>query len=159
MLRICSLSVLKFCMQHCLYLFLTYGSKTMLWKERSRIRDVQMDNFKGLLVIRRMNRVQNAKIRELCEVTKGVDERIDEGVLRWFGHVEKESKRVYVEECAGSRSVGMPWKRWIDTVKDCLRERVLDVRQARRMVQDSNEWRGFVRGNAWDVAEGKNPRP
>ena len=29
----------------------------------------------------------NARIRELCGVTKEVDERIDEGVLRGFGHV------------------------------------------------------------------------
>ena len=37
---------------------------------------------------------------------------------------------VYVGKCAGSRSV---------------------VRQARRMVQDSSEWRGFVREGAWGV--------
>ena len=47
---------------------------------------------------------------------KGLDERIDEGVLRWFGHVERMerdriAKRVYVRECAGSRSVGRPRKR------------------------------------------------
>ena len=43
-------------------------AETMLWKEkeRSRIRDVQMDNLKGLLGIRRMDRVPNAQIRELC---------------------------------------------------------------------------------------------
>ena len=55
-------------------------------------------------------------------------------------------------EGAGNRSVGRPWKRWIDTVKDCLRKRSLDVRQARRMV------RGFVRGkNACGVVERMNP--
>ena len=42
-----------------------------------------------------------------------VDERIDEGVLQWFGPVEriekdKIAKRVCVGECAGSRSVGRP---------------------------------------------------
>ena len=69
---------------------LTYGSETMLWKEeRSRVRAVQMDNLRGLLGIRRMDRVLNACIRELWEVKKGLDERIDEGVLRWFGHVER----------------------------------------------------------------------
>ena len=82
---------------------------------------------------------------------KELDERIDEGALRWFGSVErmekdKISKRVYVGECAGSRSLGRPRKRWIDTVKDCLRKRIFDVRQAKRMVQDRNEWRGLVRG-------------
>ena len=50
---------------------------------------------------------------------KGLDERTDEGVLRWVGHVERGriAKRVYV----GSRSVGTPWKRWIDSVRECLR--------------------------------------
>ena len=71
--------------------FLMYGSETMLWKEkeRSRARAVQMDNLRGLLVIRRMDRVPNARVRELCGVTEVVDERIDEGVLRWLGHVER----------------------------------------------------------------------
>ena len=54
---------------------------------------------------------------------EGVDERIDEGVLWSSGHVERMeidriAKRVYVGECAGSRPVGRPRKRWIDTMKD-----------------------------------------
>ena len=48
-----------------------------------------MDNLRELLGIRRMDRVLNARIRMLCGVRKGLDERIDEGVLRWFIHVEK----------------------------------------------------------------------
>ena len=47
-------------------------------------------------------------------------------------------------------------KRWTDTVKDCLRKRGLDVKQARRMVQDRSEWQGFARGNAWDIARVMN---
>ena len=55
--------------------------------------------------------VPNALIRELCGVKKGLDERIDESVIWWFGHLERMerdriAKRVYVRECAGSRSVG-----------------------------------------------------
>ena len=57
-------------------------------KERSRIWAVQMDNLRGLLGIRRIDKVSNARIRQLCGATKDVDEKIDEGVLRWFGHVE-----------------------------------------------------------------------
>ena len=37
-------------------------------KERSRVRAVQMDNLKGLLSIRRVDRISNAQIRELCGV-------------------------------------------------------------------------------------------
>ena len=96
-----------------LVLVLIHGSKTILWKERerSRIKAVQMDNLRGLLGIRRMDRVPNAQIRELCGVKKGLDERIDEGILQWSSHVvrmesDRIAKRVYVEECAGSLSVG-----------------------------------------------------
>ena len=57
---------------------------------------------------------------------KGVDERIDEGVLQRFRHAERINhdkfiNRVNRREYAGSRSVGRLWKRWIDTVKECLR--------------------------------------
>ena len=74
-------------------------------------------------------------------MTKVLDERIDEGVLRRLGHVERMennwiAKRVYVEKC------------WKDSVKECLRKRSMDVRQARRMVQDRNEWWCFVNENA-----------
>ena len=62
---------------------LVYGSETVIWREKetSRIRALQIDNFRGLLGIRRMDKVPNAWIRQLCGVTKGVDEKIDEGVL------------------------------------------------------------------------------
>ena len=51
---------------------LIHGSE-MLWKEkeRSRIRVLQMDNLRGFLVIRRMDRFLTAQIRELCGVKKG----------------------------------------------------------------------------------------
>ena len=115
---------------------LTYGSETVIWMERERSRNkvVQIDNFRGLLGIRRMDdNVPNARIRQLCGEMKGMDENI-KGVLQWFGHVERMeidriAKRVYIGECAGSRSVGRPRKRWTDTVKDCLKKRGLDVRQ------------------------------
>ena len=50
---------------------LMYGSETMIWKkERSRIRIVQMDNLRDMLGIRKMAKVPNAWIRELCEGRK-----------------------------------------------------------------------------------------
>ena len=41
----------------------------------------------ALLHITIMDIVSNARIRVLCVVTKGVDEKIDESVFRCFGHV------------------------------------------------------------------------
>ena len=54
-----------------------------------------MDNLRGLLGFRRMDRVPNAWIRELCRVKKGLDERIDECVLLCLGLVERmENDRI-----------------------------------------------------------------
>ena len=96
---------------------LLYGSETIIWreKERSRIRVVQMG---------RMDRVPNARIRELCGVAKGVDE----SVLRWFGRIQRMEndrivKKVYVGECVGSRLVGRLQKSLIDSVNDRLKEK------------------------------------
>ena len=60
-----------------------YGSETTKLKEkRSRIRVVQIDNLRGFLGILRMDRIQNARIRDVCRVKKRVYERIDVDVLR-----------------------------------------------------------------------------
>ena len=69
---------------------------------------------------------------------------------------DKTAKRVYVMECVGNRSVGRPRKRWIESMKDCLKKRGFDVRQTKRMVHDRSVWRVFVRGNAWGLAQGMN---
>ena len=37
---------------------------------------------------------------------------------------DRITKMVYVRECACSRSVGLPLKRLIDTVKDCYKKKV-----------------------------------
>ena len=79
-----------------------YGSETMVLrqKERSRVRSVHMDNFRVLLGIRRMDRIPNARMRELCGLRKGLDERIDEGILQQFGHVERmERDRIQDSLC------------------------------------------------------------
>ena len=38
---------------------------------------------------RRTDRMPNTLIKELCQVNKEVDERINESVLRWFEHIER----------------------------------------------------------------------
>ena len=75
-----------------------------------------------------MNKVSNARIKELSRVTKVVDKKIGEDILRWFSHMEimekvRIAKRVYEGEHAGSCSVGKPKKRWIYTMKDCLKKK------------------------------------
>ena len=71
---------------------------------------------------------------------------------------DKIAERIYVGECAGSCSMGRPRKRWIDTVKDCLRKRSLDARETRRMVKDRSEYRGIVWGSVWGIEGGMKPQ-
>ena len=66
-----------------------------------------MDNLRGLLGIRKMDKFPNAWIKEFCGVTKGV-ERINERI----------GERFYVGVYAGRLQ-----KRGIDTMKDCLKKR------------------------------------
>ena len=100
---------------------LMYGTETMIWKKEKRykIKAVQMDKIRSFLGIRRMDRVPNARIRELCGMAKGVNERIEEDVLHWFRHVERMehdriAKRLYVGEFIGSTSMGQPRKEEVD---------------------------------------------
>ena len=64
------------------------------------------------------------------------------GVSAYVERMEKDriAKRVYIGECAGSRSVDRPRMKWIDMVKECLKKRGLDINQTRRMIQDRSEW-------------------
>ena len=60
--------------------------------EISRIRAVQMNNLRGLFGIRKMDRLLNVQIRELCGVTKGLDDGTDESVRRRFDNIERMRK-------------------------------------------------------------------
>ena len=64
---------------------------------------------------------------------------------------DRIAKRVYVGECASSRSVGRSRKTWIDTVKDCLKKRGLDNIQERIMMHDRSV------SVTWVVTRGMNP--
>ena len=78
---------------------------------------------------------------------KGLDERIYKDVLQWFGHVESRenyriAKSLYVRGCTGSCSMGRLWRRWIDTVKDCLKNK--KKRFGCQASKENGAWWGFV---------------
>src|SRR5678815_2173447 len=123
--------------------------RTMVWNKRyrSKVQCVQMDNLKGVLDVRRIEKMRNERIRELCGVKKGVNERINESMLRWFGHVERMNdsrliKRMHNGECVGNRPAARP-KKWIELVKECLKERNESLAEARIRVHNRSEWWGL----------------
>ena len=78
------------CTRGCLSLFQCMEVRQRYRMSISRIRAVQMNNLRSLLGIRRIYTMPNARVRELCGVTKGVDEKIDgRVVLCWVSSSEK----------------------------------------------------------------------
>ena len=59
----------------------------MRW--RGRIRDVQVDNIRDFLEIRSMDKVPNVREKRDVRSGEGSGRKDYEGVLRLFGHVER----------------------------------------------------------------------
>ena len=129
-----------------------YGCEvwTLKVRERKRMEAVKMNCLRNICGLRRIDRVSNVEIRR-CRKNVSVRQRIDQGLLRWFGHVERMggermAKRVYESNVRGVRRRGRPRKCWMDRVKEVLARKDLNIQEAKVSVQDRNEWRSICRG-------------
>merc|ERR1712105_304859 len=129
---------------------LLYGCEawTLNVHERRKVEAVEMNYLRNICGVRRMDRIANVEIRRRCGKTVGVGERMDQEVLRLFGHVEKMEverlvRRVYDSDARGMRGKGRPRKCWIDGTKEVMRRKGLDIQEARVCVQVRNEWRSI----------------
>ena len=52
---------------------------------------------------------------------------------------DRITKKIYVGEYVDSQSIGKLQKRWVNTIKDCLRNKGLDIKLARRMEQGKSK--------------------
>ena len=132
---------------------LVYGSETWVLnvRDRKRLEAVEMNCLRDVCGVRRVERVSNAEIRRRCGKNRGVNQKIDQGILRWFGHVERMGnermvKRMYESQVRGGRGRGRPRKEWLGGVKEILERRGLSIQEAKVVVRDRNEWRGVCRG-------------
>ena len=79
-------------------------------------------------------------------VKEEMSKRVDQKVLKWFGHVERMgderlTKKVNKSEVGGERGVGRPRYRWIDGVKEACEERKIGLATARLKCRNRSEWR------------------
>ena len=86
-----------------------------------------------------------------CGKNVSVSQRIDQSVLRWFGHVEKMgdermAKRVYESNVRGVRRRGRPRKCWMDGMKEVLARKGLTIQKVKVSLQNRNEWCSICRG-------------
>ena len=132
---------------------LLYGCEvwSLKLRERKRMEAVEMNCLRNICGIRRIDRVSNAEIRRRCGKNVSLGQKIDQGVLRWFGHVERMgneriAKRVYESDVRGTRRRGRPRKCWMDGVKEVLTRKGLNIQEAKVSVQDRSGWRSICRG-------------
>src|ERR1044072_2646309 len=65
------------------------GSRVRVKREPSENSNMHVLEMKGLRVIcklGRIDRIRNERIREMCKWKKGVIDRAEEDVLKWFRH-------------------------------------------------------------------------
>jgi hypothetical protein len=94
-----------------------------------------------------------------------VIDQVENGLLRWFGHMERMSnerltRRIYVGEVEGRRPRGRPKRAWTEQIGLILKERgvksmnnrracmkrCMSVEEARNVCQDRSVWRRLVCG-------------
>jgi hypothetical protein len=130
-----------------------YGAETWNIKkaERNKLDVMEMRCLRSMLGVSRMDRVRNVEVRQRTGVVKKLSERVDQSVLRWYGHMvrmdeERLTKKVWRAQVNGGRSRGRPNIRWMDGVSKALDVRGMNVGQGREIARDRNEWRRVVDG-------------
>ena len=88
---------------------------TLKVHERKRMEVVEVNCLRNICVLRKIDRVLNMEISRRHGKNVSVSQRIDQGVLRWLGHVERMgdermANRVYESDVRGDRRSERPRK-------------------------------------------------
>ena len=134
---------------------LLYGSEVWVMNvsERKRVQAAEMNCLRNICSVRRIDRVRNEQVRRMCGKNVGVCEKVDQSVLRWFGHVERMgderlAKWMYNSDVIGPRRRGRLRKYWMYEVKGILRKRVLSIQEERECVLDRSECQSLYSGGS-----------
>ena len=110
-------------------------------KTERRLRIAEMRMLRWMCGVTRMDKVRNEYIRGSLKVAP-VTEKLKGNCLAWYGHVKRRgetrvTKRVMNVNVDGWRGRGSPKKRWMDYVKNDMKEK----RVSDSMTVDRTAWK------------------
>jgi len=128
-----------------------YGAETWGLREieRKKLNVFEMKCLRSMIGVTRRDRLRNVVVRDRTGMNVEMTGRVDERVLRWFGHMERMddarlTKKVMNSRMSGNRPRGRPRYGWMDGVKRALSDRGMNVDDARICARDRHEWRAIV---------------
>ena len=95
-----------------------------------------------------MQRIRNEDIRNQLGIRETVVERVKKRRLQWFGHVSRMSRLPYLAlhtQLEGTRSQGRQRMRWRDNVRNDIKEKKMEFKEALSLLKDRDKWMEFVR--------------
>ena len=122
---------------------LMYGAETWALKkaQENKLEVAEMRMLRWMCGVTKLDKIRNERIRgttKVGEITKKVQERM----LKWYGHVMRREehyvgRRAMVMKVQGRRKRGRPKRRWLDKLKDAIKEKGLSADD----VYDRATWR------------------
>jgi hypothetical protein len=130
---------------------LTYSceSWTTTTTQKSKIRCTEMRFLRKIEGKTRMDHIRNETFRQILN-TKPVEEIVQEGQLRWLGHMyrmeeDRIPKRAYEARAIGKKGRGRPRKKWNEEVKQAVENRGMNWKEIKELTKDRNKWRDMWR--------------
>ena len=122
---------------------LMYGAETCALKkaQEKKLEVTEMRMLQWMCGVTKLDKIRNERIRrttKVGEITKKVQERM----LKWYGHVMRREehyvgRRAMEMKVQWRRKRGRPKRRWLDKVKDDIKEKGLSADE----LYDCATWR------------------
>ena len=123
---------------------LLYGAETWALKkaQEKKLEVAEMRMLRWMCGVAKPDKIRNERIRGTTKVGEISSKKVQERRLMWYGYVMRREEhyvggRAMVMKVQGRRKSGRPKRRWLDKVKDDIKEKGLLADE----VYNSATWR------------------